>query len=149
MGGAASPPAVGAELLRSGLSVRIPARGASMAPFIRDGDEVLVEPLARPPRRGEVVLVRVAGGAVVLHRVLASRAGGVVTRGDAQEVPDAPVPAAEVLGRAVAVAGRRRLHLQAPFGRLVLGGLGLRRLRLAAGPLRPLARALRALGARL
>ena len=141
--------AVAADLLLAGCAVSLAPRGASMEPFIRDGEEVRVEPLRGLPRLGEVALARVAGGGVVLHRVVGRTAAGLlVLRGDAQETADAPVARADVLGRAVAVGGRRRLHLRPVFGRLVIAGLALRRSRLVAGPLRPLARGLRSLGAR-
>jgi hypothetical protein len=140
--------ALAAALLAEGRAVRITARGGSMAPFIRDGDAVLIESLRTAPRPGEVVLVRGTGGALALHRVVLRTPRGVVTRGDATAVDDEPVGPADLLGRAAAVRGSRRLHLRAGFGRLVLHGLALRRWRLAAGPLRTIARAARNLAAR-
>lgn len=141
--------ALAAAMLAEGRAVRITARGGSMSPFIRDGDAVLIEPLRTPPRPGEVVLGRAPGGALALHRVVRCTPRGVWTRGDATAVDDEPVAPGDVLGRAASVCGRRRWHLRPGFGRLVLRGLALRRWRLAAGPLRPIARAARNLAARI
>jgi hypothetical protein len=85
-----------------------------MAPFIVDGDPVRLEPPARP-RRGHVLLCRGEHGELRLHRVVQVSAAGVVTRGDASVSDDPAVPPSGVLGRAVAVAGRRPLHLRFPF----------------------------------
>jgi len=141
--------ALAAALLAEGRPVSLGVRGGSMSPFIRNGQQVLLEPLRSPPRPGEVVLRRAPGRRLVLHRVVRVSAGGVVTRGDAAPAEDPPAAPGDILARAVAVSGRRRLHLRPAFGRLLLRGHGLRGGRLAAAPLRPLVRAARALAARL
>jgi len=141
--------ALAASLSAEGRTLRLVARGRSMAPFIRDGETVLVGPSRRPPRPGEVVLRRGPGGTLLLHRVVRATAAGVVTRGDAAAAEDPPAPLQDVLGRAVAVAGRRRLHLRPACGRLVLLGHRLRGGRLADGPLLRLTRGLRLLAARI
>ncbi|HWR97170.1 MAG TPA: S24/S26 family peptidase [Candidatus Methanoperedens sp.] len=142
-------PALAAALLREGRAVRLVARGGSMAPFIRDGETVLLAPLRSTPRPGEVVLSHQSGGRLALHRVVRVTGSGFVTRGDATATDDALVAPADIVGRAVAISGRPRLHLRSAFGRLVLRGLGVRGRLLEAGPLRPLARAARALAARI
>jgi len=97
-----------AELLRRGNKVRFRARGRSMAPLIRDGDVLTVEPAGPETLRvGDVALHRIGGEQVVAHRVLARRAerGEVLltTRGDALSGPHDRVCAEEVLGRVVEV----------------------------------------------
>ena len=108
---------VGRTLLSEGLSLRLRLRGGSMAPFIRDGDEVEIAACPPdPPRPGEVLLYRCGDGtaATVVHRlvrVLARRAGGrLIFKGDANPWFDPPVLPAQVQGRVVARwrRGRRR-----------------------------------------
>jgi hypothetical protein len=105
-----------ADLLSQGVRVRFRASGASMAPTITDGDTITVEPVAPARlRRGDVVLVR-RRGAVVAHRLVARRRKpdgelDLLLRGDAADGDDAPVLAADVLGRVVEVeraGGRSR-----------------------------------------
>jgi hypothetical protein len=101
--------------LRAGHPVWLRARGQSMRPLIPDGSEVLVVPLERPPRVGEVVLLEVLGE-VALHRVVeVSLAAGrryVRSRGDGRRLPDPPLPAEAVLGRAARVRlGRHTVRL--------------------------------------
>jgi hypothetical protein len=141
--------ALAAALLGEGRALHIVARGGSMSPFIGDGETVRLEPLVSPPRPGDVALCRGPGGALTLHRVVRVMAAGVVTRGDAAAGDDPAVPLADVLGRAVAVSGRQRLHLRPACGRHILRGHALRGGVLAAGPLRRLVRGIARLAARL
>lgn len=98
--------AVAFALVWAGHTVILPVRvaGWSMHPALSVGDVVLVRLGARPVP-GDVVLVRPAGRAPVLHRVVELLDNGAVrTKGDANLVADArTVPAADVLGRSVAV----------------------------------------------
>lgn len=98
---------VGSDLVRDALSRGEPlwvrVRSDSMAPTIRAGEEVLVEPLrTRSALPGEVVLVEGASGLVV-HRFLYGRGRGekrrIRTRGDRASALDALVPASALLGR--------------------------------------------------
>jgi RimJ/RimL family protein N-acetyltransferase len=83
-------------------------RGESMAPLLRDGDRLRVEPLSgRTPAPGEVVVAR-RGERLVAHRLVEVIGGEVVTRGDACRESDPPLPAGELLGRVVAVERRGR-----------------------------------------
>jgi hypothetical protein len=121
------------SLLAEGHEVDFTARGRSMTPYINDGEKVRIRPLASRPRRGDVVLCRGAAGRLLLHRVVHRTGAAVITRGDAAQREDCPVPHSQVLGRAVAVSGRRRLHLFFPFG-LALRLRKLPVLRSLAGP---------------
>jgi hypothetical protein len=95
------------ELLARGLPVTFVARGASMWPFVRDGDRLTVAPLAGAPRLGDVVLVGGEGFGVV-HRVVRVAGGRVLTKGDALPRSDGWAPLGRVLGRVVAVERRGR-----------------------------------------
>jgi hypothetical protein len=110
-------------------------RGWSMAPALRDGDRLRVEPLAAEPTPGEIVLVR-RGAVLVAHRLIALADGRAITRGDACPDDDPPVPAAMLCGRVVEVVrGERRLRPARP-GLLRRGARWLGRL-LAPTPPRP------------
>lgn len=114
-----------AEILQGGNSLRFRVRGASMRPFIKDGDLAEVWPTSTSDlRRGDVVLCRHAGGRLVVHRVVRVRRKNgriaVVTRGDLMAQPDGSVPAHDVLGRAVAVEREgRRIALDRGLHRLL------------------------------
>ena len=58
------------SLLRQGFPVRFSARGTSMGPLIRDGEQVSVEPVATESLKpGDVVLYR-SGSGVRAHRII-------------------------------------------------------------------------------
>lgn len=113
-----------AGLLSQGSAIRFRAHGESMAPQIRDGDVLTVEPATVADLRvGDVALHRTGEGPLVVHRVVRRRAGGgrvaLATRGDAVLGPADLVREQDVLGR---VTARER------DGRAVDIGRGLRRL---------------------
>lgn len=67
--------------------------GDSMEPLLHDHQStVVLEPLGRPARRGDVVLYRRPAGEYVLHRVVKVLDGACLTRGDnrlhAERVPN-------------------------------------------------------------
>ncbi|OGG56879.1 MAG: hypothetical protein A3F84_10845 [Candidatus Handelsmanbacteria bacterium RIFCSPLOWO2_12_FULL_64_10] len=90
-------------VLRRGQPLRFRATGTSMAPSIRSGDLLTVDPVdARALRPGDVALYRSERGPRV-HR-LTRRAGATFRlQGDAPGCLVEEVPAAEVLGRVVLV----------------------------------------------
>lgn len=118
--------AMARELLGRGEPIRFVARGASMRPFVRDGDRVTVGPLDGPPRPGDVVLVAAGPALGLVHRVLwRARDGRVYTKGDALPRGDGWHPPTAVLGRVTAVERggrpvplRRRRALLASLARL-------------------------------
>lgn len=98
------------RLLRQGTSLKIKAHGGSMLPFLLDGDVVLVSPVSPGGLRvGDVVCYESPPGGILLHRVIARRADGVLARGDALTYTER-VNAERVLGRAVAVERRGALR---------------------------------------
>jgi len=87
---------------------RVAVAGRSMEPALCDGDWVIVAPLARPPRVGEIVLARDprVPGRLVLKRVARVKGGVCTLLGDRpEESTDSrtfgPVALSAVLGRAV------------------------------------------------
>lgn len=73
------------EQLDRGLAVRLPVKGTSMLPLLREGrDSVIIEKPKRDLLRGDVVLYRRKNGDYVLHRIVAITGGGYTMCGDNQ-----------------------------------------------------------------
>lgn len=95
-----------AEVLARGGALRFEAHGGSMAPFIRPGDVLTVEPTAADGLRvGDVALYRRGANDLVVHRVVARRIEGgqiwLTMRGDAAPGAAEQVAGSQVLGRIV------------------------------------------------
>jgi hypothetical protein len=120
-----------ADLLCAGVAVRFTASGPSMAPTIRDGEVVTVEP-ARPHElvAGDVVLYAGRRG-LTAHRVVSRLRGpepAFLARGDAPGSTEELVRGGQMLGRVRKVEGRGRAAEVAPrpwTARIALG-LGVR-----------------------
>jgi len=100
-------------LLGDGLTVRFRASGCSMLPTICDGDTLVVEPVDPASIRRDDVIVVETPGSVRAHRVVSEGDrpnGAFILRGDALQVPDAPISPEQILGRVAEVKrdGRRR-----------------------------------------
>ena len=104
------------RLLRDGHEVRFTPAGQSMRPFIEgDRDSVILAPLRRKPRRGDVVLARaetLCGKATyVLHRILHIEEETLVLQGDGNLSGEERCKVADVIGIVVRVespSGRRK-----------------------------------------
>ena len=112
------------RLLTDGCAVRFRAEGTSMLPTVADGELLLVEPVrGEDIRSGDILLCRCPAGALA-HRVadiITPPGGGreFLLRGDGKLGGDAPVAAADVLGRVMAASGNGRVRrLQGPIARL-------------------------------
>jgi len=81
---------------------RLELRGASMLPTLRAGMVAEVERLDAPPRIGDVLVFRGAGG-LVAHRLVARRGSSLITCGDA--LPERPetIAATSLIGRVAVV----------------------------------------------
>lgn len=93
---------VARELLEQGLCVRFQARGASMAPAIRDGEIVEVTPvIVSELRKDDIVLAKTNHG-FRLHRLVSADSAGDVflTRGDCGQENDPALRGSEILGLA-------------------------------------------------
>lgn len=102
------------ETLARGQAVAFRVRGPSMLPWLREGQKVMVAPLAgRQLRRGDIALFWRNEQEPVLHRVVQPpTADGVVAcRGDAEWGPPELVPLAAVAGVVALPLWRRRLFL--------------------------------------
>lgn len=100
------------DAVRAGGELWVAGSGQSMHPTVRHADLVLVAPLRRGARRGDIVLVPL-GPRLMLHRVALLEADRIITRGDARDRNDRPVPKEEIVALAVAV---RRDDRVTPLG---------------------------------
>jgi hypothetical protein len=80
---------------------RWPVEGRSMWPTLQPGSEIEIAPLLHAPALGDVI-VFVAEGALVVHRLVHRSRGLLVTQGDGRTRPDRPVHPGDVLGRVIA-----------------------------------------------
>jgi signal peptidase I len=106
--------------------------GGSMQPTFREGDELLVIPLAQDlPRRGDVIAFSLPGETrTIVHRVVSAGDGSIRTRGDASGSPDPWVLSPEsIRGRVEFVRSDRGWHQgrNGRVGRAVAGTVALRR----------------------
>ena len=103
-------PALMADALRAFGAARLRVLGGSMQPAIRPRDILVVAGCRVDDLRPREVVLFARDGRLTAHRVIdvAIRAGRrvLVTRGDALWTADAPVDAADLLGRVVAVVRR-------------------------------------------
>lgn len=95
---AAATAALALRQLARGESVTLRARGASMWPWLLDGDVLTLQPRTGPPRLGEIVLLR-QGDFGVIHRVVGRLGGRYAVKGDALPRLDGLFPAADLPAR--------------------------------------------------
>ncbi|MDP3880054.1 MAG: signal peptidase I [Dehalococcoidales bacterium] len=113
------------EILARGSRVRFLAHGNSMAPFIRNGDIIVVEPArADELHIGDIVFFRRYGGRHVVHRLVARYENSdslvLTTRGDNLGYCDAPVLPEQVLGRVIRIESKdRELRISGTSGRML------------------------------
>lgn len=88
--------------------VLVRVSGSAMRPALEDGDLVTVHPVqAQNVRDGDIVLYQSLRDTALVHRIvrIERRAAGrfVITRADASQSPDTPVPIHHVMGRVTSV----------------------------------------------
>jgi signal peptidase I len=87
-----------AAMVAAGLAARrarlepMLVKGGSMRPTLGPGQRIAVAPLLRPPRRGDLVVVRRPGGMEVVKRVVGLPGEQVRLRAGRLEVDGRPVP---------------------------------------------------------
>ena len=96
-----------AEVLSLFGHARLPVAGSSMFPCMQPGDMLEIRRPAGPIQTGDVV-VFLRHARLIVHRVVGQTGDLLVTRGDRLRFPDAPVPAAEILGCVAAIERRGR-----------------------------------------
>jgi hypothetical protein len=108
--------------LARGASLRFRAGGASMSPFIRDGDVLTIAPLTGRPRTGAVAAyIRPETGALAVHRVIGRTRAGILLKGDNERGRDL-VPESSLLGLLVRAERKGRpVRIGGAVGRLIAG----------------------------
>ena len=100
--------------------IRVKLRGSCMAPVLADGATVSVRP-RRLYLPGDVLVFRTHGGNLAAHRFLGWRPAGLVMKGDACLVQDAPVRRDSVIGRVdVDIPLLSRIRALADFARIIV-----------------------------
>jgi hypothetical protein len=98
------------EVLARGSRVRLRAGGASMQPYLRDGDILIIGVPTRPLKIGDVAAFTAPpDGALLIHRLIGVRDGSLRFKGDGVRFVDPPIRAEDVLGIVLTVerAGRK------------------------------------------
>lgn len=68
--------------LAHGKKVKLRARGDSMRPFIRGGEDILVISPVAGLQRGDIILAKISGNRYVVHRIISIKSGRIVMMGD-------------------------------------------------------------------
>lgn len=97
-----------ARLLNDEKEVRFTPSGVSMRPFIEgDRDSVVLAPLGRLPRKGDVILARVTGYAgnrtYVLHRLIRIEGETYILQGDGNLMGEEQCRLEDIIGRVVRI----------------------------------------------
>ena len=105
-----------ARLLNEEKEVRFTPSGVSMRPFIEgDKDSVVLAPVGRLPKRGDILLARVTGYAgrrtYVLHRLIRIEGELYILQGDGNLMGEEQCRLEDIIGRVVRIetpSGRRK-----------------------------------------
>lgn len=103
--------AVSLDVLARGGSLWVREASPSMLPLIRPGDELRLAPVSPGQVFRGTLIAYWRDARLIIHRVIARDAAGVVTKGDALTTPDPAVPWDRVVARVLA--------LRSPTGRVV------------------------------
>ena len=110
-------------VLQAGGSCAVTVTGTSMVPLLRHGkDQVLISPLSRPVRRGDVLFYVRDNGRCILHRAVRTGPDGSITVcGDAQTQLEQIRPG-QILGVVTRVRRKgREFPVTSPVWRAVSG----------------------------
>jgi len=105
---------LGAELLASGMTVRIKVSGLSMYPTMRPDDIVEITPVEPgvPLKPGEIIAIKRETDFIVHRFIGYAEIDGeqmVVARGDSNPRVDSPVPASRVAGKVITIIRGRTI----------------------------------------
>jgi hypothetical protein len=92
------------EILGEGHRLRFTAHGSSMAPFIRGGDVLTVEPVESSQLRvGDIVFYRTEGDSLIAHRIIGIEKNNAKlklrVRGDSSPGSEDAIAGDQILGR--------------------------------------------------
>lgn len=102
------------SLLQNGENVKIPIRGKSMLPFLRETDKVvLFPPYAERFSLGDILLAREESGRVILHRLVKINKEKLILAGDGNIIHHETINFNQVIGVARwAIRGDKMIDLQ-------------------------------------
>jgi hypothetical protein len=109
-----------AEVLAKGEPFQFTALGWSMAPFIKPGDQLVIEPIGkRKPSIGEIVALSLSeSGSYRVHRIVRRMEQGFMVKGDNLLQADGIVTFEWILGRVKEVSRRgKKIRLGISIGR--------------------------------
>ena len=97
-----------ARLLNEEKEVRFTPSGVSMRPFIEgDKDSVVLAPIGRPPRKGDILLAHVTGYAsrrtYVLHRLIRIEGETYILQGDGNLTGEEQCGLKDIIGRVIRI----------------------------------------------
>lgn len=115
-----------ARLLAEGKEVRFTPSGVSMRPYIEgDRDSVILTPLHRAPRRGDILLATVetlcGRTTYVLHRLVRIEGETLVLQGDGNLMGEERCTAGDVIGRVSRIESPKGCRKCLTNGRLWYG----------------------------
>lgn len=98
------------DLVNEGHDVSLIISGSSMSPFlIHHRDTVIIGPIEKPLRRGDMVFYERPNGQFIMHRVRRVRPEGLYLIGDAQTQTEGPLSPSCVFAIVKAVRRKGRL----------------------------------------
>lgn len=87
------------EQLNSGGSASFTIRGTSMRPMLKDGiDSVKIVKPTKPLKKYDIIFYRRDDGTFILHRIVGTKDGDYICRGDNQTESEFPVRSDSVIG---------------------------------------------------
>ena len=121
-----------ARLLATGKEVRFTPSGVSMRPYIEgDKDSVILTPMNRAPRRGDILLAHVTAAngrqTYVLHRLVRMEGDTCVLMGDGNLAGEERCTSEQIIGRVTAIESPKGRRKMLTNGRLWYGLLPIRR----------------------
>jgi len=110
------------SLLQNGEKVKIPIRGKSMLPFLKETDKIVLLPAyAGRLSLGDILLAREESGRVILHRLVKINKETLILAGDGNLVQQEIINSNQVIGVARwVIRGDKKIDIQS-FKNQVLG----------------------------
>ncbi len=112
-----------ARLLSEEKEVRFTPSGVSMRPFIEgDKDSVVLAPLGRLPKRGDILLARVTGytgrRTYVLHRLIRIEGENYILQGDGNLTGEEQCSLEDIIGRVIRIESPKGCRKPLTRGRI-------------------------------
>lgn len=112
--GALTLEGLSAEILNRGIPLRLQVQGASMAPLIRDGDILTLEPVnIRGISVGDAILFKSLKGNLMIHRVIQKKRSlntfHFLTQGDQAADNDGWIASEQVFGKVTTIERGQRI----------------------------------------